>query len=325
MEKIWLNHYPPGIPKTLDSNRPTTLVEMLLKSFAKNSDKPAYRFMGNDLSFKDIDQLSQAFAAWLQSKGLIKGDRVAVMMPNIPQYPVVVAAILRVGMVIVNVNPLYTPRELEHQLKDSGAKAIVILDQFANTLERCIEHTSIKHVVLASIGDLLPFPKNLVVNFVVTNLKRMIPEFYIKSKITFKAAIQEGKKETFRQPHVEPEDLAVLQKLQTEFTTELTTLRGRVDVLEARTATLEAQQFSTTTKLNAQVITAISDTFGNGVGGNRDRSKFYFADRGKSMFQFNRGTFAAQACRMLISNRILANGAWPPIHCKPAIASGHTY
>jgi long-chain acyl-CoA synthetase len=145
----WLNAYPAGVPADIDTSEYTSLVQLMEASFQKYSDRTAYSFMG------ETDSQSQAFAAYLQSLGLAKGDRVAIMMPNVPQYPVAVAAILRAGYVVVNVNPLYTPRELEHQLKDSGSKAIVIIENFAATLTQCIANTPVKHVVLAAMGDRL--------------------------------------------------------------------------------------------------------------------------------------------------------------------------
>ena len=155
MEKIWLKQYPAGVPANIDVDQYPSLVALLEDSLKKYASLPAYKFMGKAISFAQLDQASRALAAYLQSLGLAKGDRVAIMLPNIPQYPVAVAAVLRAGYVVVNVNPLYTPRELEHQLKDSGAKAIVVLENYATTLEQCIAKTSVKHVVLASFGDRL--------------------------------------------------------------------------------------------------------------------------------------------------------------------------
>jgi long-chain acyl-CoA synthetase len=155
IDRPWLKAYPPGVPTDLDASQYPSLVALMEESFKKHGSRVAYSFMGKDITFAQTDSLSQAFGAYLQSLGLSKGDRVAIMMPNVPQYPVAVAAILRAGYVVVNVNPLYTPRELEHQLKDSGAKAIVIIENFANTLEQCIASTPVKHVVLCAMGDQL--------------------------------------------------------------------------------------------------------------------------------------------------------------------------
>ena len=167
MDPVWFKHYPPGVPHTIDPDQYVSLVALLDESFQKFKERPAYHFMGKTLSFGEVDTLSRAFAAYLQALGLVKGDRVAVMMPNVPQYPVAVAGILRAGLTLVNVNPLYTPRELEHQLKDSGAKAIVIIENFAATLQAVLAEVPTKKVILASMGDLLGLPKGMVVNYVV--------------------------------------------------------------------------------------------------------------------------------------------------------------
>ncbi|MEY2953408.1 MAG: hypothetical protein RLZZ401_1495, partial [Pseudomonadota bacterium] len=151
----WLNAYPAGVPAEINVSQYTSLVELIDSAFAKHADKLAYSFMGKAISYAQTDTLSRAFAAYLQGLGLVQGDRVAIMLPNVPQYPVVVAAILRAGYVVVNVNPLYTPRELEHQLKDSGAQAIIIIENFATTLEQCMAKTPVKHVVLCAMGDML--------------------------------------------------------------------------------------------------------------------------------------------------------------------------
>jgi long-chain acyl-CoA synthetase len=163
MEKTWLKQYPAGVPGTIDVEQYASLVALLDESFRKYGDRNAYKFMGKAITFAQVDDASRALAAYLQSLGLDKGDRVAVMMPNVPQYPVAVAAILRAGYVVVNVNPLYTPRELEHQLRDSGAKAIVILENFASTLQQVIEAVPTKHVVMAAMGDLMGFFKGAIV------------------------------------------------------------------------------------------------------------------------------------------------------------------
>ena len=155
LDRPWLKAYPAGVPADIDPSQYPSLVALMEESFKKYGARVAYSFMGKDVTFAQTDSLSQTFAAYLQGLGLAKGDRVAIMMPNVPQYPVTVAAILRAGYVVVNVNPLYTPRELEHQLKDSGAKAIVIVENFAHVLEQCIATTPIKHVVLCAMGDQL--------------------------------------------------------------------------------------------------------------------------------------------------------------------------
>lgn len=207
----WLGAYPSGVPADIDVTRYTSLVHLLEESFQKYADRTAYSFMGKELSYAQADSLSQAFAAYLQGLGLAKGDRVAIMMPNVPQYPVVVAGILRAGYVVVNVNPLYTPRELEHQLKDSGAKAIVIIENFANTLEQCIGHTPVKHVVLAAMGDLLGLLKGAIVNYVVRNVKKMVPGYSLPQAVRFNEAIARGTRGSFKRPEIKADDVAVLQ------------------------------------------------------------------------------------------------------------------
>ncbi len=208
-ERVWLKSYPPGIPADIDTALYTSLVALMEESFKKYANRVAYSFMGKDVTYKQTDSLSQAFAGYLQGLGLAKGDRVAIMMPNVPQYPVAVAGILRAGFVVVNVNPLYTPRELEHQLKDSGAKAIVIIENFATTLEKCIEATPVKHVVLCAMGDQLGLLKGTLVNFVVR--KKMVPPFSLPSAVRFNAAIAQGTKAPFKRPDTKAADVAVLQ------------------------------------------------------------------------------------------------------------------
>jgi long-chain acyl-CoA synthetase len=210
-ERVWLSSYPEGVPAEIDASQYDSLVSLMEESFSKYADRTAYSFMGQNIGYQETDVKSQAFAAYLQSLGLEKGDRVAVMMPNVPQYPVAVAAILRAGLVVVNVNPLYTPRELEHQLKDSGAKAIVIIENFAITLQKCIEQTQVKHVVLCAMGDMLSMPKGAVVNFVVRHVKKMVPDFFLPRVVTFNQALRRGQKFRFIKPEVKSDDIAVLQ------------------------------------------------------------------------------------------------------------------
>ncbi len=211
MEKIWLKHYPAGVPAEIQTDLYPSLVALLDESFRKYRDLPAYRFMGKTVTFGQVDDLSRAFAAWLQAQGLERGDRVAIMMPNVPQYPVAVAAILRAGYVVVNVNPLYTPRELEHQLKDSGAKAIVILENFANVLQQVLDAVPTKKVVLAAMGDMLGFLKGTIVNYVVRNVKKMVPAFQIPGAVRFNDAVSLGRGKPFTAAKVGPDDIAVLQ------------------------------------------------------------------------------------------------------------------
>ncbi len=209
--RIWLSSYPQGVPADIDAHQYASLVALMEESFRKYASRVAYSFMGKDISYAQTDSLSQAMAAYLQGLGLSKGDRVAIMMPNIPQYPVAVAAILRAGLVVVNVNPLYTPRELEHQLKDSGAKAIVIIENFATTLEQCIAHTPVKHVVLCAMGDQLGLLKGTLVNLAVRNVKKMVPAYNLPGAVRFNAAIALGTKAPFRTPAIKADDVAVLQ------------------------------------------------------------------------------------------------------------------
>jgi long-chain acyl-CoA synthetase len=211
MEKNWLKQYPEGVPAEVKTDVYPSLVALLDESFRKFARLPAYKFMGKAFSFEQVDDLSRAFAAHLQASGLQRGDRVAVMMPNVPQYPVAVAGILRAGMVVVNVNPLYTPRELEHQLKDSGAKAIVILENFASVLQQVQDRVPAKHVVLASMGDLLGMLKGTLVNHVVRKVKKMVPAFELPGAVRFNDAIAAGRGKTFTAAAVGPDDIAVLQ------------------------------------------------------------------------------------------------------------------
>jgi len=211
MEKTWLKQYPAGVPATIDVEQYPSLVALLDASFRQYADRPAYKFMGKSISFADVDDASRAFAAWLQVQGFEKGDRVAVMMPNVPQYPVAVAAILRAGLVVVNVNPLYTPRELEHQLKDSGAKGIVIVENFAATLAQVLKAVPTSKVVVTGIGDMLGFPKSLIVNYVVRKVKKAVPAYSIPGATSFNDALAQGRRQQFRPAQVGPDDIAVLQ------------------------------------------------------------------------------------------------------------------
>ncbi|MCX7659859.1 MAG: long-chain-fatty-acid--CoA ligase [Caldimonas manganoxidans] len=211
MEKVWLKHYPEGVPHEINPDQYPSLVALLEESFTKYAERPAFKFMGKTLTYAQLDEYSRIFAAYLQSLGLSQGDRVAIMMPNVPQYPIVVAAILRAGYVIVNVNPLYTARELEHQLKDSGARAIVIIENFARTLQECLAKTPVQHVVLAAMGDLLGFPKGALVNYVVRKVKKLVPAFDLPGAVRFNDAIAKGRSLTLRKPDIKPSDIAVLQ------------------------------------------------------------------------------------------------------------------
>lgn len=210
-DRPWLKSYPPGVPADIDASQYPSLVKLMEEGFAKFSERTAYSFMGKDISFGQTDEMSKALGAYLQSLGLAKGDRVAIMMPNCPQYPVAVAAILRAGFVVVNVNPLYTPRELEYQLKDSGSKAIVIIENFAATLEACISRTPVRHVVLCAMGDQLGWLKGPLVNYVVRNVKKMVPAFTLPATVRFNDAVALGRKAKLTRPELKPDDVAVLQ------------------------------------------------------------------------------------------------------------------
>jgi long-chain acyl-CoA synthetase len=210
MEKVWLKSYPPGVPKEIDPTQYESVTAMLEESFREYRARPAFACMGKQITYGELDSLSTRLAAWLQSKGIARGARIAIMMPNVLQYPVALAAILRAGYVVVNVNPLYTPRELEHQLKDSGAEAIILLENFAVTLQAVVRNTSIKHVVVASMGDLMG-AKGLIVNFVVRRVKKMVPAWNLPEHVSFNDAISEGARSKFTPVKQRPDDVAFLQ------------------------------------------------------------------------------------------------------------------
>jgi long-chain acyl-CoA synthetase len=211
MERIWLKDYPPGVPADIDASRWPSLVAMIEESFARFSGEKAFICMGKALTYAELDDLSRAFAAWLHGTGLKPGARVAIMMPNVLQYPVAIAGILRAGMTVVNINPLYTPRELEFQLTDSGAEAIVVLENFAITLEHAMAHSAVKHVVVARMGDLLGLVKGALVNLVVRYVKKMVPAYSLPGATAFNDAIAAGNGMAFAKPHIKPEDIAFLQ------------------------------------------------------------------------------------------------------------------
>ncbi|MFM0158490.1 long-chain fatty acid--CoA ligase [Paraburkholderia sediminicola] len=210
MDKIWLKSYPPGVPAEIDPTRYTSVAELLEEAFRDYRAKPAFVCMGKEISYGELDVLSRKLAAWFQSKGLARGARIAIMMPNVLQYPVAIAAILRAGYVVVNVNPLYTPRELEHQLKDSGAEAIILLENFAVTLQAIVRNTAIKHVVVAAMGDLMGV-KGALVNFVVRRVKKMVPAWSLPGHVKFNTAIAEGGRQSFKPVQQGPDDVAFLQ------------------------------------------------------------------------------------------------------------------
>ena len=210
-QKPWLTAYPEGVPSDIDATAYSSLVELMQESFRQYGDRTAFSFMGRGLTYTELDRLSQVFAAYLQGLGLQLGDRVAIMLPNVLQYPIAVAAVLRAGFVVVNVNPLYTPRELEFQLKDSGAKAIVILENFGATLQECLARTPIKHVVLCAMGDRLGWLKGALVNHVVRKIKKLVPAFALPSAVRFNDALDLGERATLTLPSIHGDDLAVLQ------------------------------------------------------------------------------------------------------------------
>ena len=211
MEKVWLKHYPVGVPAEVDVNIFRSVPHLFAESVKKFQNRKAYLCMGASLTFGKLDRISRHIAAWLQSKGLSKGDRVAVMLPNVLQYPVCVFAILRAGFTVVNVNPLYTPRELEHQLNDSGAEVIFVLENFAHTVQDVIGKTSLKFVVVTSMGDLMGFFKGALVNFVVRSIKKKVPAWSIPEAIKFNNALVEGIDTTLKTVEVNQNDIAFLQ------------------------------------------------------------------------------------------------------------------
>ncbi|MBP9682573.1 MAG: long-chain-fatty-acid--CoA ligase [Bacteriovorax sp.] len=214
MEKIWIKNYQAGVPTTIEDQieKYQSILEILEESFTSYTSRPAYHCMGKTLTFGEIDRLSLKFASYLQNNlGLKKGDRVAIMMPNILQYPVALFGALRAGMIAVNVNPLYTPRELEHQLKDSGATTIVIFENAAHTLESILARTQVKHVLITSIGDMLAFPKSMLVNFVIKKVKKMVPHWSIPQSVNFLTAVNTGEEAQFKKPVLTRNDIAFLQ------------------------------------------------------------------------------------------------------------------
>ena len=212
MDKMWLKNYPEGMPAEIDADQFRSIPDLLDKLFSKFADKPAYHNLGRTISYAELEALSRAFAAYLQGlPGMARGERVAIMSPNLLQYPVVLFGILRAGMVVVNVNPLYTPRELEHQLQDSGARAIVIVENFASTLQQVLGKTPVKHVITTQVGDLLPIPKRWLVNFVIKYVRKMVPAWQIDGATTLDAALERGSAVPLGPVDIHAEDLAFLQ------------------------------------------------------------------------------------------------------------------
>jgi long-chain acyl-CoA synthetase len=211
MDKIWLKSYPANMPTEIDADQYRSLVQLLDESFTKFADRNAYVCMDKFMTYRELDEYSRRAAAWLQSRGMQKGARVAVMMPNVLQNPIAIAAILRAGYTVVNVNPLYTPRELEHQLIDSGSEAIIVLENFATTLEQVLPRTSVKHIVVASMGEMLGGAKGMLVNFVVRNVKKMVPAYSLPNAVRFKDMLAQGGRMTFTPVATTPQDVAFLQ------------------------------------------------------------------------------------------------------------------
>jgi long-chain acyl-CoA synthetase len=212
VERTWLQQYASGVPTDIDPGEYPSLRELFEEAVTTHGNKPAYTNLGATLTFAQLDALSKAFAAWLQKKsGLVAGDRVALMMPNILQYPIALFGALRAGMVVVNVNPLYTARELEHQLKDSGAKCIVIVENFAHVLQQALPHTELKKVLVTSIGDLLGWPRGALVNFVLRHVRKQVPAWKMPGSITFKSALSSGLGQKLEPVTLGPDDIAFLQ------------------------------------------------------------------------------------------------------------------
>ena len=211
MERLWLRHYPPGVPAEIDSSRYPSLVAMFEEGFKAFADRDACVCMGKSLTYAELDETSRAFAAWLQSRGVKRGARVAIMMPNVLQYPVAIAAILRAGCTVVNVNPLYKPRELDFQLTDAGVEVIIVLENFASVLQQALPNTSVKHIVIASLGDMLGSVKGTLVNAVVRYLKRMVSPYSLPSSVKFNDALAAGRESGLAPVTVGPNDIAFLQ------------------------------------------------------------------------------------------------------------------
>ncbi|UQV46532.1 long-chain-fatty-acid--CoA ligase [Janthinobacterium lividum] len=211
MDKIWLKSYPDSVPAEIDCTQYRSVTHLLEESFQKYADRNAFVCMDKFLTYRELDQLSLQMGAWLQSKGLKTGARVAIMLPNVLQYPVAMAAILRAGYTVVNVNPLYTPRELQHQLIDSGSEAIIVLENFATTVEQVLPHTQVKHVIVATMGDLLGGLKGTIVNFVVRKIKKMVPAFSLPGAISFNKMLAEGSRLTLTPVQQGHDDIVFLQ------------------------------------------------------------------------------------------------------------------
>ena len=211
MEKPWLSRYPEGVPAEIDLSGYNSILDIYQESLEKFRDRPAYMNFGKEITFNDWDRLSRDFGAYLQSLGLQKGDRIALMMPNIMQYPVAIMGALRAGLIVVNTNPMYTARELRHQLTDSGAKAIVVVENFADVLEKVRSDVPVEHVITTRVGDLLGFPKGALINFVLKHVKKAIPPFNLPGAVPFNDAVYEGGRHELARVEYELDDIAFLQ------------------------------------------------------------------------------------------------------------------
>jgi len=211
MEKIWLRQYPPGTPAELSLDPATSLVDVLRRSCERFGPAPAFHNLGTTLTFEEVERRSRDFAAGLNARGLRKGERIALMMPNLLQYPIAMFGALRAGLVVVNTNPLYTPRELEHQLRDSGAVAIVVLANFAHVVEKVIARTALRHVIVTQVGDLLGFPKGAIVNWAARRIKHMVPPYRLPAAVAFRQVLDGGSRVPFAAPAIHGNDLAFLQ------------------------------------------------------------------------------------------------------------------
>ncbi|MEL7163577.1 MAG: AMP-binding protein, partial [Bacteroidota bacterium] len=210
-QRPWLAQYPAGIPANVDTSAYTTLKDLLGEAMKKFAGKPAFTCMGKTITYAELDRQSTAFGAYLHYRGLQPGDKVAIMMPNLLQYPIALHGVLKAGLVIVNTNPLYTPREMKHQFTDAGAKAVIIAENFAANLEEIIKETEIKTVITTSIGELLGFIKGGITNFVVRNIKKMVPAYNLPGAVTFSKALEEGKQHKLPEFEGQADDTVALQ------------------------------------------------------------------------------------------------------------------
>ncbi|HEX6571737.1 MAG TPA: AMP-binding protein, partial [Steroidobacteraceae bacterium] len=212
MEKIWLKHYPPGVPAEINPSEHPSLLHLLDRTIERHRDRPCFSCMDRTLTYGDLDELGARFAAYLQQVArLRRGDRIAIMLPNVLQYPVAILGAFRAGLTIVNTNPMYTPRELKHQLADSGARAIVILENFAHTLQQVVDDVDLDTVIVTSVGDLLGFPKSVLVDFALRHVRKQVPEWSLPGAVSFTDALSKGRFENLAPVALGPEDVAFLQ------------------------------------------------------------------------------------------------------------------